>query len=237
MIGRNRLPSPCENRPLPIRSITRAVLRCCDNLPRAVAVGFDAFDFGRGEAEQEEVFGADFLANFDVGAVQRADGQRAVHREFHVAGAGGFLAGGGNLLGQIGGRIDVMRDLDVEIGDEHHLQAAGDVVVAIDHFGHRIDQFDDQLGHVITRRGLAAEDEAARLDVDAGVAFDAVVQRDDVQQVEVLALVFVDALDLHVEQAGGVELDAKPRLDEARQVVLAFQLDRAPAAWKAASSA
>ena len=36
----------------------------------------------------------DFLANLDVGAVQRADGQRAVHPELHVAGAGGLLARG-----------------------------------------------------------------------------------------------------------------------------------------------
>jgi len=34
------------------------------------------------------------LPDLDIGAVQRADGQRAVHGEFHVAGAGGFFAGG-----------------------------------------------------------------------------------------------------------------------------------------------
>jgi hypothetical protein len=37
---------------------------------------------------------------------------------------------------------------------------------------------------------------------------DGVVARDDVQHVEQLALVFVDALDLHVEQAVGSTNDA-----------------------------
>jgi hypothetical protein len=41
----------------------------------------------------------DLLADFDVGAVERADGQSAVEGELHVAGAGGLLAGGGDLLG------------------------------------------------------------------------------------------------------------------------------------------
>jgi hypothetical protein len=46
------------------------------------------------------------FADLDVGAVQGADGQRAVERELHVAGARGLGAGGGDLLGQVGGRDD-----------------------------------------------------------------------------------------------------------------------------------
>ena len=57
-------------------------------------------------AEDRDVFGADMVADLDVGAVERADGQRAVHHELHVAGAGRFLAGGGNLLRQIGAGTD-----------------------------------------------------------------------------------------------------------------------------------
>ena len=41
---------------------------------------------------------ADRLADLHVGAVERADGERAVHRELHVAGAGRLLAGGRDLL-------------------------------------------------------------------------------------------------------------------------------------------
>ena len=59
-----------------------------------------------GQAEDEDILGADMLADLDIGAVQRADGERAVERKLHVAGAGRFHAGGRNLLGQIGRRND-----------------------------------------------------------------------------------------------------------------------------------
>jgi hypothetical protein len=56
----------------------------------------------REQAEDEDVVVADLLADLDVGAVVGADGQRAVERELHVAGARGFGAGGGDLLRQVG---------------------------------------------------------------------------------------------------------------------------------------
>ena len=46
----------------------------------------------------------DMLADLDVGAVERADGERAVERELHVAGARGLHAGGRDLLRQVGRR-------------------------------------------------------------------------------------------------------------------------------------
>ena len=60
------------------------------------------FDLVGGQAEDEDVVGSDVLADFDVGAVERADRERAVERELHVAGAGGFHAGGRDLLGKVG---------------------------------------------------------------------------------------------------------------------------------------
>jgi hypothetical protein len=53
----------------------------------------------------------------------------------------------------------------------------------------------------------------------------AVVERDDVQHVEQLPLVFVDALDLHVEQGIGIDLDAQPLADDLRQARLVVALD------------
>src|SRR4029453_8800193 len=44
---------------------------------RAMAGGFCRRDLGSGQTEQEEVLRADGLADFDIGAVQRSDGQRA----------------------------------------------------------------------------------------------------------------------------------------------------------------
>ena len=66
-------------------------------------------DLVGGQAEDEDVVVADLLADLDVGAVERADGQRAVERELHVAGARRLHAGGRDLLGQVGGGNDASR--------------------------------------------------------------------------------------------------------------------------------
>jgi hypothetical protein len=74
------------------------------------------FDFLGGQTEQEEILVAAFLADFDVGAIQGADGDGTIHHELHVAGARGFLAGGGNLLGQIGAGADDFHRRDPIVG-------------------------------------------------------------------------------------------------------------------------
>ena len=49
------------------------------------------------------------------------------------------------------------------------------------------------------------------------------------QDIEQLALVFVDALDLHVEQRIGIEVDAAVGLDQGGQALLVGLLDCVPA--------
>ena len=61
------------------------------------------------QAEDVDVVLADLFGDLDVGAVAGADGQRAVHRQLHVAGAGGLHAGRRNLLAQVGGGNDRAR--------------------------------------------------------------------------------------------------------------------------------
>ena len=65
-----------------------------------------AVDLLGGQAEDEDVVVADTLDDLDIRAVQRADGQRAVQGELHVAGAGRFHPGRGDLLRQVGRRDD-----------------------------------------------------------------------------------------------------------------------------------
>ena len=40
------------------------------------------------QTENEDILVPDMLANLDIGAVERADGQGAIQRQFHVAGSG-----------------------------------------------------------------------------------------------------------------------------------------------------
>ena len=53
--------------------------------------------------------------------------------------------------------------------------------IGVDNFADGVDELDDQLGHAIAGRGLAAEDEGARRDLGVRVALDALVEREDVQ--------------------------------------------------------
>ena len=150
---------------------------------------------------------------------------RAVEREFHVAGAGGFHAGGRNLFGEIGGRNDHFRQADIVVGQERDLQASGDHGIIVDDFGDVVDQLDDQLGVAVARRRLAGKDLDARHPVALRIVLDRVVERDRLQDVEQLALVFVDALDLDVEQCGRIDLDVDLFADQARQRDLVVMLD------------
>ena len=79
-----------------------------------------------GHAEDEDVLPADMLADLDVGAVEGADGERAVERELHVAGARRLHAGRRDLLGQVGGRDDPLGTADIVVGQEDDLQQAAD---------------------------------------------------------------------------------------------------------------
>src|SRR6201999_2840454 len=145
------------------------------------------------------------------------DGDRAVERELHVASAGGFHAGGRNLFGKIGGRDDHFGQADIVVGKERDLQACGDDRIVVDDFGDVVDQLDDQFGIAITCRRLAGEDLDARHPVALRIILDRVVERDRFHDVEQLPLVFVDVLDLHVEQGGRIDLDIDLFADQARQ--------------------
>jgi len=158
-----------------------------------------------GQAELEEVVRTHLFQNLDVGTIQGADGDGAVHHEFHVAGAGGLLAGGGELLREIAAGADHLHGADAVVGEEGHFQAITHLRVIVDNLSHVADQLDDQLGHGVARGGLAADQHAAIGPAGRVTALDAIIEMNDVQDIEQLAFVLVDALDLHVKQTVRVE--------------------------------
>ena len=85
-----------------------------------------------GIAEREVVGLTHGLEDLHVGTVERAQGQRTVHHEFHVAGAGGLLAGSRDLFRKVGCRIDAVSGLDAEVGHEHYLEKATHLCAAFD---------------------------------------------------------------------------------------------------------
>ncbi|MGY3645065.1 hypothetical protein ACVWW2_000356 [Bradyrhizobium sp. LM4.3] len=128
---------------------------------------------------------------------------------------------------RFGRRNDHLGEADIVVRQEDDLELAVDRGIVIDDFRNVVDQLDDQLGVAVARGRLARKDLHPRHPIAAGIVLDRLVQRDCLDDVEKLALVFVDALDLHVEQRGRIDLDAEPLADQARQRGLVVKLDRA----------
>src|SRR5271166_3872224 len=68
---------------------------------RVVPIAAGGHLFG-GQAKQEEVLFTGFLGHFDRCAVARADRQRTIHHELHVARAARLVAGRRDLVGDVG---------------------------------------------------------------------------------------------------------------------------------------
>eukprot|EP00047_Mylnosiga_fluctuans_P003292 m.228426 g.228426 ORF g.228426 m.228426 type:complete len:867 (+) comp11740_c0_seq1:45-2645(+) len=173
-----------------------------------VAALLERLDLLDGHAEDEDVVLADLLQHLDVRTVESADSQGTVDHELHVAGARGLGAGRADLLREIRGGDDLLGQGHAVVLEEDDLEPAAHIGVGVDDVGDGCDQLDDHLGHVVPGRGLAANQDSAGHEVAAGVLLHAVVEGDDVQDVEQLALVLVQALDLDVEERVRVDLDA-----------------------------
>ena len=190
-----------------------------------VVGGAELGDFFGFEAEDDDVVVADFLGDFDVCAVEGAEGDGAVEHEFHVAGAGGLGAGEGDLLGDVGGGDDLLGEGDAVVGEEGDCDAALDEGVGVDDAGDAVDEADDELGDPVSGGGFGAEDEDAGVDVEVGLFNQAIEEDDDVEDEEELALVLVEALDLDVEDGVGGNLEAKGVEDGVGEDFLVGALD------------
>ena len=113
----------------------------------------------RRQAEEEEVLLARFRRHLDRRAVARADRQRAVHHEFHVARAAGFVARRRNLVGDVAGGDQVLGKRDAVLGQEHDFEPPAYCRVAVDGASQIVDEFDNQFGEPICGGSLAGEEE------------------------------------------------------------------------------
>ena len=108
------------------------------------------------------------------------------------------------MLGQLRSGYDDFGATDVVVGDENELKQVTHVRVVVHLLPHRADELDDALGHVVTRRSLAADDDDARYHFFALLRrrrLDLIVPVNHREYVEQLTLVLMDALDLNVKQS------------------------------------
>ena len=166
---------------------------------RIVTLGFEFLHLLNGMAEDEDVLVAHFFGDFYVRTVQRTDGQRAVQRQLHVTGAGGLFTGRGNLLGNVRRRNQHLCRRHAVIRQEDHFQLIAHLRIVIDRLGHFVDRKDNILRQVVARRRFRTEQEHARYAVSLRVFANLFVQRQNVQQVQVLAFVLVQTFDLNIK--------------------------------------
>jgi len=171
---------------------------------RVVAAAPEGLDLPGGHAEEEHVLVPDLLADLDVRAVERAERHGAVEHELHVARARGLLGGKADLLGDVCRGDEPLGGRDVVVLDHDDLAVGACVHVRRDDVTQADDGVDDVLGDGVGRRGLGTKDyrdgtlgQAARLDVEIGA--------NRPEEVELLALVLVEALCLHVEDRVGID--------------------------------
>ena len=182
-------------------------------------------DFVRRHTEDKGILPADFFYDLDVGTVHGSESHCAVEHELHVAGTGSFLTGRGNLLGNVGCRDDDLGVGYLVVLDEDNFDLVVNGLIVVDDICHRVDELDGQLGGLVSRGCLGAEDKGVLGNIQSGILFDLVVQVHHVQDIHQLTLVFVQTFDLHVKDGSGIHFDAVVLQDIVRKADLVLVLD------------
>ena len=84
-----------------------------------------------------------------------------------------------------------MPQFNIIVRDKYDLQPPPDIRVIVNHISNGCNQFDNQLGHKISRRCFAAKHKSAVNHINIRILFDAVIQSDDMQDIQILTFVFV----------------------------------------------
>ncbi len=148
------------------------------------------------------------LKNLNVGPVQGPHGHRTVEHQLHVPGAAGLGPGQGNLLRDLRRRHQTFTHGDVVLLNKDYLQLAPGIGIVVNNRRQIVDELENLLGQVVPRRRLGPEDVGLGQEGSVGVLLDPEILGQNVQGVEVLALVLVKPLYLNVKNGVGIYGDA-----------------------------
>jgi hypothetical protein len=109
----------------------------------------EPLDLGREVAEEEDVLGPDLLRDLDVRAVDGTDEEPAVQAELHVRRPGRLSAGRRDVLGDVRGRDEKLRQRHGVVGEEEDLEVLLCLRVGVDDPRGVDDETDGQLGDVV----------------------------------------------------------------------------------------
>ncbi len=90
--------------------------------------------------------------------------------------------------------------LDIVVWKEHDLEPVTYNRIIIDDLGESVNELDNEFCHDVSGGSFSAKNKGARGHVSSGVTFESQVERENMQHVEMLPLVFVDSLRLDIEE-------------------------------------
>ena len=131
-------------------------------------------------------------------------------------------------MGQVACREDPFCQGDTVVGQKNQFQPVSHAGIAIDDPGHIIGQANDQLGHEISRRRLAAQKYRPGNKSLVGLILDSKISGRHPQDVQQLPFVFMDPFDLHVEHGRCIHLYPQILADIIRQHQFVHLLGRLP---------
>lgn len=200
-------------------------------------------------AKEEDVVFADFTGNLDLAKVSQhhchhqilwesthirsvasSDDQATVQAKLHVTRTRGLGTSCGYVLADVAGGTDDLRLADVVIAQEDDLERIADIFVVVDNITNLVDKMDDCLGHPVSWRGLTTKDGHAGNELLPLLwrhGLDLNVTVDDTENVQLLALVLVNTLDLNIEKSSWVNRNTVVLLDMLCKSYLVGILDRA----------
>ena len=192
-------------------------------VPLRVIPGAAVLHLFHGEAKQEHVFLPSLLRHFDGRSVACPNGQGSIHHKLHIAGSAGFIAGGRYLVGDIAGRNKPLCQRNIVLGQEQDVEPAAHGRVGVNRIRQIADEFYDELGQAVGWCRLTSEEKCARHHLHIGIFAQPVISNHNPQCVQQLPLIFVDALDVAVEDGAWVDDLSRRRFEpisEARFVLV-----------------
>jgi len=179
--------------------------------------------------EEKDVLLSDLFCDLDVRTVDSSDKQTAVQTELHVRSARGLSSSSGYVLADVRSRNQHLRERDGVVREEVKTEKIFRVGVGIEDACSVDDKADSQFGNIIARGRLSGKEDDLGIDclpLFWGHRFQREVSMNDAHDVEGLALVLMQTLDLHVEHRMRIDLQAQSRLDVMRKTLLVALLDR-----------
>mmetsp|Transcript_32108 Transcript_32108/g.44513 ORF Transcript_32108/g.44513 Transcript_32108/m.44513 type:complete len:211 (-) Transcript_32108:1912-2544(-) len=153
--------------------------------------------------KDETIFLSNLFPDLNVGSIHGSNEKSSIHGKLHVRGARGLGTGSRNLLRELSSRNYYFSSGHVIVGNEDNLQEVTNIRIVVDLGSNSVDKFDDLFGHGITCSSLASNHHDLWCQLGFliwGHGLDLGVRVNTPNNIQQLALVFVNSFDLDIKE-------------------------------------